>query len=263
MFDRIMAGDCLKELSALPSGCARLVATDPPFNTGFKYDAYQDRVAKDEYLAWTFDWLTACRRVLSDDGSIYVAIGLEYQAEVKVEMGRAGFHWRDTVCWHYTFGPCQQAKWTPSWVAIHYFCVSPTGRVWNPDAVRVPSARQLKYGDKRANASGKVPDNAWVLLPKEYEGCFMPGQNAMLESRVAGTFKERGHHPCQMPAAVMDRIILASSDVGDLVVDPFSGSGTTCASAKALGRRYFGVELSEGYAGASRIRLESVIGGSR
>jgi len=77
-------------------------------------------------------------------------------------------------------------------------------------------------------------------------------------SRVCGTFKERTGHPCQMPEGVLERIVRVASDEGDLVLDPFAGSGTTLAVAKRLRRRYLGMELSEGYADAVRERLRAV-----
>ena len=77
-------------------------------------------------------------------------------------------------------------------------------------------------------------------------------------SRVCGTFKERVSHPCQMPEGVLERIIRVASNPGDLVIDPFAGSGTTLAVAKRLGRRYLGCELSEEYADGVRRRLELI-----
>ena len=76
--------------------------------------------------------------------------------------------------------------------------------------------------------------------------------------RVCGTFKERTGHPCQMPEAVLERIIRVASNPGDLVLDPFAGSGTTLAVAKRLGRQYLGIELSEEYAEAANDRLDAV-----
>lgn len=247
-------GDCIQVMGGLYSNSVDLVFADPPFNIGYEYDQYDDYKTKTDYLEFCQKWLAECRRILKPEGSIYVAIGIKYQAELKILMDEAGFHWRDTVVWHYTFGPKQSKKFTPSWVAIHYATVASGNRAgggkqwtWNGDAINVPSARQLKYRDKRAVAGGKTPDNVWVLLPHEYEGCFLPWQNAMLESRVAGTFKERTSHPCQMPEAVLERILKVSSNPGDLVLDPFAGSGTTCAVALKLGRRTWGIELSEDY----------------
>jgi site-specific DNA-methyltransferase (adenine-specific) len=80
-------------------------------------------------------------------------------------------------------------------------------------------------------------------------------QDTWFVSRVCGTFKERLNHPCQMPEAVLERIIRVASDPGDLVIDPFAGSGTTLAVAQKLGRRFLGCELSDEYAEGVRKRL--------
>lgn len=245
----IYLGDCLKvmnRLADLGGGFAHLAFADPPFNIGYRYEDYDDSLKKEVYLVWCGSWMRQVKRCLRPDGSFYLACHLSYMAELKIEAERAGFAWRDTVAWHYTFGPRQEKKYTPSWVPIHYFTA---GDRWyfDGDAVRVPSARTLKYNDARARRGGKVPDNVWVLLPNEYSDCFVGGQNAFLESRVAGTFSERVNHPCQMPEAVLRRIIRASCPEGGVVLDSFLGSGTTAVAAVKEGRRCVGVELNANY----------------
>jgi site-specific DNA-methyltransferase (adenine-specific) len=114
------------------------------------------------------------------------------------------------------------------------------------------------YADRRANPVGKLPDDTWVLRPQETDEHFLPNGDTWYESRICGTFKERTGHPCQMPEAVLERIIRVATNLGDSVLDPFAGSGTTLAVAKKLGRRYLGVELSEQYADAVRRRLSAI-----
>src|SRR5262249_20070390 len=129
---------------------------------------------------------------------------------------------------------------------------------FNADPVRVPSARMTTYADRRANPVGKLPDDTWVLRPQESDTHFQPESDTWFVSRVCGTFKERVNHPCQMPEAVLDRIIRVATNANDVVLDPFAGSGTTLAVAKKLGRRYLGVELSEQYADGVRKRLQMI-----
>ena len=105
----------------------------------------------------------------------------------------------------------------------------------------MPSARQTTYADRRANPDGKLPDDTWVLRPQETTDRFQPDGDTWYVARVCGTFKERTGHPCQMPEAVLERIIRVSTNPGDLVLDPFAGSGTTLAVAKKLGRRLPGL----------------------
>ncbi|MDT0616795.1 site-specific DNA-methyltransferase, partial [Streptomyces lancefieldiae] len=119
---------------------------------------------------------------------------------------------------------------------------------FNADAVRVPSARQLVYNDGRAVAAGRLPDDTWILRPQDVPDAFQPDEDTWYFRRVCGTFKERaGWHGCQMPEQLLGRIIRVSSNEGDVVLDPFAGSGTTLVAAKKLGRRWLGFELSKGY----------------
>lgn len=258
MFDLVFTGDCLRHLSALPEGCVDLAFADPPFNIGYEYDRYDDRRERDDYLAWTDRWLAAVRRVLKPTGSFYVAIGDEYAAEIKVRLDALGLTMRNWIIWHYTFGVHCKRKFNRSHAHILYYTVDPKRFTFNADAVRVPSARQTTYADRRANPTGKMPDDTWVLRPQEEERCFQPDADTWFVSRVCGTFKERTGHPCQMPEAVLERIIRVSTNPGDVVLDPFAGSGTTLAAAKRLGRQYLGVELSPDYADAVRERLARI-----
>ena len=115
------------------------------------------------------------------------------------------------------------------------------------------SARQTTYKDSRANPKGKLPDDTWFLRPQEANAAepqLFSGHESDTwnVSRVCGTFKEReGWHGCQMPIGVLDRVIQAASNPGDVVLDPFNGSGTTCVSAALLGRQYVGIDQSDEY----------------
>jgi site-specific DNA-methyltransferase (adenine-specific) len=256
--DQVWTGDCVARLAELPENCVDLAFADPPFNIGYDYDAYDDSKAKDDYLAWTERWLRAVRRVLKPTGSLYVAIGDEYAAEIKIRLDALGLHMRNWIVWHYTFGMNCTRKFNRSHAHIFYYVVDPKRFTFHDDAVRVPSARQTIYADRRANPRGKLPDDTWVLRPQEDETSFRPDGDTWYIPRICGTFKERVAHPCQMPEAVLERIVRVSSSPGELVLDPFAGSGTTLAAARRLGRRYLGVELSENYAEQVRRRLDGV-----
>lgn len=257
--NEVIPGDCIARLAELPAGCVDLAFADPPFNIGYEYDRYHDRRACEDYLAWTEKWLAAVKRVLKPAGSFYVAIGDEYAAEIKVRLDGLGLTMRNWIVWHYTFGVNCTRKFNRSHAHIFYYVVDPKRFTFNADEVRVPSARQTTYADRRANPVGKLPDDTWVLRPQEDGRFFGPEDDTWYVSRVCGTFKERGTHPCQMPLALLERIIRVSSNPGDLVLDPFAGSGTTLAAAKKLGRDYYGIELSENYVARIRDRLERVV----
>ena len=235
----ILCGDCIEFLGGIKEPFVDLIFSDPPFNIGYKYDKYNDKVKKKNYTAWTKDWMAACKKVLKPDGSFYIAIGDEYAANVKVIADELGLFMRNWIIWHYTFGQQMKSKFARSHTHIFYFVNDSKNFTFNDASVRVPSDRQLIYNDKRANPVGKVPDDVWNHYP-----------------RVCGTFKERaGWHPCQMPEQLLKRIISASSKRGDCVLDPFSGSGTTAAAAYQLGRNYVGVEMSSSYVKKAQKRL--------
>jgi len=242
LLNNIICGDCIEVLGKVKEPFANLIFADPPFNIGYKYDKYYDKVKKKNYIAWTKDWMSACKKVLKPHGSFYIAIGDEYAANVKIIADELGLFMRNWLIWHYTFGQQTKNKFARAHTHIFYFVNDKNNFIFNDHAVRVPSDRQLVYNDRRANPAGKMPDDVW----DEY-------------SRVCGTFKERaGWHPCQMPENLLKRIIAAGTNVGDCVLDPFCGSGTTPAVAKQLGRNFVGVEISEKYVQQTNKRLDQL-----
>ena len=213
--NKIYLGDCIEVMKTIHSESVDLVFADPPFNIGIKYDTHNDKMPYEEYHKWSEKWIKETHRLLKSDGSIYIAIGDEFAAEINIILKRIGFHFRNWIVWYYTFGQSQRKKFNRAHTHILYFTKNKNDFTFNDKNIRVPSARQLIYNDRRANPLGKVPDDVWQF------------------SRVCGTFKERiGKHPCQMPENLLEQIIKVSSNEGDLVLDPFGGTGTTSAVAK-------------------------------
>lgn len=274
--NRIHNVDCIEGLSKLPAGSIDLAFADPPFNIGYDYDVYDDRRAADDYLAWSRQWIDGVVRVLKPTGTFWLAIGDEYAAEMKVLCTRElGLTCRSWVIWFYTFGVHCKTKFTRSHAHLFQFVKDPKSFTFNSLAVRVPSARELVYGDKRADPDGRVPDDTWmmspvlppevptkdgfVLRPQDIPERFPADSDTWFFSRVAGTFGERrGWHGCQMPEQLLGRIIRACSNENEIVLDPFGGSGTTLAVAKKLKRQYVGFELSEQYAKKIEERLAAI-----
>ena len=206
---------------------------------------------------------------------------------------------RNWIVWHYTFGQRCKSKFNRSHAHLFYCVGPASLRVegrksttrtgqspppgggdegvglpftFNYSQAALPSARMTTYNDKRQNPSGKLPDDTWTLKfpaaadwhvrPQDAadEGLFALDSDTWYQSRLCGTFKERQQwHPCQLPEALLERILKVSSNEGDIVFDPFAGSGTTLAVAARLGRRWLGCELSGDYAkkAAARIRAAS------
>src|SRR5256885_2915548 len=267
--NQIIHGDSIQTLNDGPQGWVDLVFADPPFNIGYLYHGYNDKRKAEDYLKFSADWMKAVHRALKPNGSFYLAIGDDYAADLCVIARReAGFYLRNWIIWHYTFGQQPKNKFARSHTHILCFTKDPKAFTFNVDAVRVPSARQTTYGDARANPKGKLPDDVWYLDPGTFilrpqeapESLFAADCDTWNVSRVCGTFKEReGWHGCQMPMGVLNRIILASSNPGEIVLDPFNGSGTTTVAAALLGRRYVGIDQSAEYVDYARKRLKHAL----
>jgi len=237
--NKVYLGDCIEIMKGLPNNSIDLVFADPPFNIGLKYDNYNDKRSYNDYYEWSEQWIKETHRILKNNGSIYIAIGDEFAAEVKIILQKAGFYFRNWIVWYYTFGQNQRKKFNRSHTHILYFTKDKEKVIFNGDEIRIPSARQMLYNDKRAHPKGKIPDDIW-----EY-------------SRVCGTFKERlGDHPCQMPESLLERIIKTSSNIGDIVLDPFGGTGTTAFVAKKLKRNYITMDISKKYYDVIEKRLK-------
>ncbi len=247
-------------MKALETGSVDLVFADPPFNIGYDYDVYEDRLKADEYLAWSEQWMGEVVRVLKPSGTFWLAIGDEFAAELKVLMQRQlNLTCRSWVVWYYTFGVNCKYKFSRSHAHLFHMVKDSKNCTFNTDAIRVPSARQLVYGDTRANPKGRLPDDTWILRPQDTPESFQADENTWYFPRVCGTFKERaGWHGCQMPEQLLGRIIRSCSNEGEAVLDPFGGSGTTLAVAKKLGRRFLGFEMSPEYADRIEKRLKSI-----
>jgi len=262
--NKIYRKDCIKGLAQIDAGSVDLVFADPPFNIGYDYDVYNDNRASHEYVDWSRQWMAGVYRALKPSGTFWLAIGDEFAAELKVAAGELGFSCRSWVIWYYTFGVNCVRAFSRSHTHLLHFVKDPSDFTFNADnpAVRVKSARELVYGDRRANPKGRLPDNTWILRPQDVPESFRPHEDTWYFARVAGTFKEReGFHGCQMPEQLLGRIIRCCSNPLELVLDPFAGSGTTLAVAKKLGRRWLGFELSEDYVKRIERRLrEAAVG---
>jgi DNA modification methylase len=223
-------------------GPARLIFTDPPYNIGIDYGEGEqaDLLSPQAYMKWVRQWLGLCWDCLADDGSLWVMIGDEYAAEYCTEIKAAGFTVRSWIKWYETFGVNCSNKFNRTSRHIFYAVKDEKSFVFNPEPVTRPSDRQTKYGDNRAAAGGKLWDDVWQI------------------PRLTGTCAERiPDFPTQLPLALVEPIVLCASMPGDLVVDPFNGSGTTGVASIQNGRKYVGIEKSEKFADMADMRLRA------
>lgn len=239
--------DCLDGLAGLPPASVRLVFADPPYNLGVDYGegANADRRSNEDYLAWCQAWMRAVARVLSDDGSFWVLIADEYADHFGLLFRQAGLHRRQWLVWYEAFGINCQKGFNRCSRHLFWMVKHPERFVFHESAVLRPSDRQVKYADSRAQPGGKVWDSVWGINPP------IPRLVENARERLPG-------FPTQLPLALLTGIVGCASDPGDLIVDPFSGSGTTGDAALRLDRRYLGFERSSSFAEQSRLRLEAL-----
>src|SRR6056297_2643732 len=138
----VQQGDCIAGMKNVDDGSVDLVFADPPFNIGYEYDEYHDKLDADHYLRWSSDWMTQVHRVLRESGAFWLAIGDEYAAELKIQAQQIGFHTRSWVVWYYTFGVHCKNKFTRSHAHLFHFVKDPDKFDFHRDEIAVPSARQ-------------------------------------------------------------------------------------------------------------------------
>lgn len=237
---RLMLGDCLECMQSMDNGSVSLTITSPPYNIGKPYEKVTDIQS---YLSWQKDVISEVHRVTKDGGSVCwqvgncVVKGAVYPLDCLIFpiFLDLGFTPRNRIIWHFGHGLHCKNRFSGRHESILWFTKG-EGYTFNLDPVRVPSKypnkkhyKGEKKGQLSGNPLGKNPDDVWSI------------------SNVKHNHPEKTDHPCQFPEALVDRLTLALSNEGDLVLDPFMGSGTTGKVAYDLGRKFLGMECDEGY----------------
>jgi adenine-specific DNA-methyltransferase len=249
---RIYCGDCIEMMSKLPDGIVDLTVTSPPYNIG---KTYETPMAIEEYLDWCEKWIAEIHRLTSPTGAFWLNLGyFEVPGRAKalpiayMLWNRIPFYIIQEVVWNYGAGVAGRRFFSPRNEKFLWCVKNPEQYVFNLDAVRDPNVKypnQKKNGKLKCNPLGKNPSDVWQF-PKVTSGT----------DRAS---KERTDHPAQFPVAVIDRIIRASSNEGDLVLDPFLGSGTTAEVCLATNRNSIGIEIRDDYIHLARQRLTSFV----
>ncbi len=247
--NQIVNGDCIKILQSFPEKSIDLIFADPPYNLQLRNrllrpnqtvvngvdDEWDKFSSFSEYDDFTRQWLTECRRVLKDDGTIWVIGSYHNIFRVGNILMNLGYWILNDVIWHKT-NPMPNFRGTR-------FTNATETLIWAQK-----SADQKRYtfnyhSMKNLNEEKQMA-NVWrIPLCRGAERIKINGKKA---------------HPTQKPEALLYRIILASSNSGDIVLDPFFGSGTTGAVAKKLKRRFVGIEIDPAYVRVARKRIESI-----
>lgn len=245
MFDRyedgnhsIFHGDALDILpSEISSESVGLIFLDPPYNIGKKFANFYDKWAsEEEYVKWAYKLLDECLRILKPNGSLYVMTSTQampyfdlYLRQKMVILSR--------IVWHYDSSGVQATKYFGSMYEPILHCVKDKNSyIFNSDDIKI----EAKTGAQR-----KLIDYR-KAVPSQYNIEKVPG-NVWYFPRVRYRMEEYENHPSQKPESLLERIILASSDEGSLILDPFAGTFTSAAVAKRLGRNSISIESQEEY----------------
>lgn len=231
---QILTGDALELLRKIQSETVDLIIADPPYNLGKNYGNNHDIRGFREYIQFSESWLKESYRILTPRGTIYVFMGFRFISYLyDILDQRLRMYFNSWITWHYTQGMGRTKGFSPRHDDILVFTKSNDFK-FNLDAVRVPQ----KYYRERNNMAGANPGDVWMFSHVHYSN------------------PERERHPTQKPEALIARMVLVSSDEGDLVVDPFFGSGTTLRVCQVLNRRCIGIELNPTYVELAEKRIQ-------
>lgn len=243
----IIHGDALQALQTLvPDHSVDLIFADPPYNIGKNFNGHIEKWdTEEEYLNWCYQWLDLCLKKLKPAGSFYVMTATQFMPYFDIYL-RQKINILSRIVWSYDSSGVQARKYFGSMYEPILFCVNDKNNYTFNAAdilIEAKTGAKRKLIDYRKSAPAayntqKVPGNVWDF------------------ARVRYRMDEYENHPTQKPVALLERIIKASSNPGDVILDPFSGTFTTCAVAKELGRKCIGIEMQEEYVKIGLRRLQ-------
>ena len=243
----VILGDVIEALNLhISDASIDLIFADPPYNIGKNFNGQKDKWAKDEdYLNWCYEWLDLCIQKLKPNGSFYVMTSTQFMPYFDLHL-RNKISILSRIIWHYDSSGVQAKNYYGSMYEPILFCVKNINNyTFNSEEIQI----EAKTGAKR-----KLIDYR-KSPPQQYNQMKVPG-NVWEFSRVRYRMEEYENHPTQKPISLLTRVIKASTNVNDLVLDPFSGTFTTGFVAKSLKRRSIGIELQEEYVKIGLRRLE-------
>jgi site-specific DNA-methyltransferase (adenine-specific) len=234
----IFHGDALNILSnEISSESIDLIFLDPPYNIGKKFSQFYDKWNSDEeYINWSYQWLDECIRVLKPNGTIYVMTSTQAMPYFDLYL-RKKLTILSRIIWHYDSSGVQATKYFGSMYEPILHCVKDKNNyIFNADDIKITA----KTGAERKLIDYRKP------IPTPYNTEKVPG-NVWYFPRVRYLMAEYENHPSQKPESLLERIILASSNAGSIILDPFAGTFTTGAVAKRLNRNSISIESQAEY----------------
>lgn len=235
---QVINDDAIKVLASQPCESVDLIVADPPYNLGKDYGNLSDSQSETDYLNFSERWIQEAYRSLKSSGTIYVFMGFRYISHIYQILEKSGFHFSNWITWHYTQGIGKTKGFSPRHDDILMFTKTKSFK-FNLDDIRIPQ----KYYRSVNNMRGANPGDVWEF------------------SHVHYCQENRQPHPTQKPEGVIERMVLASSDVNDLVIDPFCGSGTSLRVCQQLQRRAIGIEINPEFVVSINARLQEPFDG--
>jgi site-specific DNA-methyltransferase (adenine-specific) len=234
---KIIMGDALEALSLLPDNSIDLIFADPPYNIGKNFNGNIDKWdTEEEYLKWCYKWLELCIRKMKPNASFYVMTATQFMPYFDIFL-RNQLTILSRIIWSYDSSGVQAKNYYGSMYEPILFCVkNKNDYIFNSSDILV----EAKTGAKRKLIDYRKP------IPTVYNSEKVPG-NVWNIPRVRYRMSEYENHPTQKPIALLERIIKASSNSGDLILDLFSGTFTTSYVAKTLGRDFVAIEREKEY----------------
>lgn len=243
----IILGDAIEALSKeIADNSINLIFADPPYNIGKNFNGRKDEWKSDEdYLDWCYQWLDLCIKKLKSNGSFYVMTSTQNMPYFDIYL-RKRLTVLSRIVWYYDSSGVQAKKYYGSLYEPILFCVKDKDNyTFKSEDILV----EAKTGAIRKLIDYRKP------VPTVYNSKKVPG-NVWEIPRVRYRMDEYENHPTQKPIALLERIIKASSNEGDMILDPFSGTFTTSFVAKQYGRKSIGIEIEEEYVKIGLRRLQ-------
>lgn len=229
----IICADSVQWMKSQDDNVFDLIVADPPYNLGKRYGNDTDKREMEDQNLFLEQWVSQAIRVLKPGGSIYAFMGFKHIAKLYSYLEDGGLTFQNWVCWHYTQGMGKTKGFSPRHDDILVFSKGDKF-IFNLDEVRIPQ----KFYRSINNMRGANPGDVWEF------------------SHIHYCQENRQDHPTQKPEGLIERIVRASSNEGDLVLDPFLGSGTTARVCQQLNRNCVGVEVNPQYVEMTKARLE-------
>ena len=254
--NKIYNMDCLEGLKKLQDNSVDCVITDPPFNIGKKYDSpFKDSKSTDEYIEWCREWLKECIRVLRTGGSLYLFNYPENNAYLMPFLDQY-LLFKRWLTWHYPSNTGHSKyNYTRTQHSILFYCKGEkqSDCVFNKEDIAEPYRNPEDKRIKKLIEKGSKGKTPYDVFKYEYNG-----EDLLEMNIVKNVNKDKTPHICQLPLKLIDVFIKASSNKGDIVLDPFTGSGTVPCSAKKNNRKYIAFEISNFYKEVADERLKKI-----